>query len=120
MVDIKSRRTNRINEAVKDQAPMAKPNSKNEEPVVKTSEAEPVGEDVYDTSHIVIPKFKQQIRPSARKNDYSDEKTKKTGVELPITVHKAFSVYCSLNDTEKGIVIRDMLMKLLRKENLIK
>lgn len=102
MVDLTSRKTpkNRINEAIEA-----------EKETIEQLEMPPV--------NIQIPKFAKQVRPNARLPDYNDEKTKRVGSDLPKSVHKALSLYCVEEEKDKGELIKDMLIDLLRKKKLI-
>lgn len=82
-------------------------------------ESEDILNDILPPVNIPIPTFKTQTRPNAKKPDYSSEKTKRVGSDLPSTVHMALSLYCVKNEVDKGELILGMLTRLLRREKYL-
>ena len=130
-----ARRQNRISETIRAELEPAGSDSQPAEEVVtptepvETDAQKPAqDEDIIDSiteeaielpSAIKIPTMVKKRRPGARKPDYSNEKTKRMSTDVPETVHKALTLYCTANDTDKTELVNKYLVRLLRQQGYL-
>jgi hypothetical protein len=100
----RTKRTSRINEqtAIEKQA------------IAEHNKEVDVVNDHMDYSNYDIPVLKSENRGKKSKNPYEGEIPKRVSFDLPLSVFKAFSNYCTDEDLVKKELLPEMIIKLLK------